>query len=89
RDMQNQYGMTVLLTTHYMEEADVLCDRVAMMHLGTLRTVATPTALKESLGPDATLEDAFRHYTGTGLIDEEKGGLRSVRSTRRTARRMG
>jgi ABC-2 type transport system ATP-binding protein len=89
RDMQNQYGMTVLLTTHYMEEADVLCDRVAMMHLGRLRTVGSPSALKESLGPDATLEDAFRHYSGSGLIDEEKGGLRSVRSTRRTARRMG
>ena len=89
REMQNQYGMTVLLTTHYMEEADVLCDRVAMMHLGTLRTVGSPSALKESLGPDASLEDAFRHYTGSGLIDEEKGGLRSVRSTRRTARRMG
>ena len=89
RDMQIQYGMTVLLTTHYMEEADVLCDRVAMMHLGTLRTVGTPSALKETLGPDASLEDAFRHYTGSGLIDEEKGGLRNVRSTRRTARRMG
>jgi ABC-2 type transport system ATP-binding protein len=88
-DMQDQYGMTVLLTTHYMEEADVLCDRVAMMHLGTLRTVGTPSALKETLGPDASLEDAFRHYTGSGLIDEEKGGLRSVRSTRRSARRMG
>jgi ABC-2 type transport system ATP-binding protein len=89
RDMQTQYGMTVLLTTHYMEEADVLCDRVAMMHLGALRTVGTPSALKETLGPDASLEDAFRHYTGSGLIDEEKGGLRSVRSARRTARRMG
>jgi ABC-2 type transport system ATP-binding protein len=89
RDMQIEYGMTVLLTTHYMEEADLLCDRVAMMHLGTLRTVGTPSDLKAALGPDASLEDAFRHYTGSGLIDEEKGGLRSVRSTRRTARRLG
>ena len=87
--MQIEYGMTVLLTTHYMEEADLLCDRVAMMHLGTLRTVGTPSDLKAALGPDASLEDAFRHYTGSGLIDEEKGGLRSVRSTRRTARRLG
>jgi ABC-2 type transport system ATP-binding protein len=89
RDMQIEYGMTVLLTTHYMEEADLLCDRVAMMHLGTLRTVGTPSELKAALGPDASLEDAFRHHTGSGLIDEEKGGLRSVRSTRRTARRLG
>jgi ABC-2 type transport system ATP-binding protein len=89
RDMQIEYGMTVLLTTHYMEEADLLCDRVAMMHLGKLRTVGTPSDLKAAIGPDASLEDAFRHYTGSGLIDAEKGGLRSVRSTRRTARRLG
>jgi len=89
RDMQEQYGMTVLLTTHYMEEADALCDRVAMMHLGTLRTVGTPGDLKSALGSDATLEDAFRHFTGSGLADDEKGGLRSVRTARRTARRLG
>ena len=34
--------MTVLLTTHYMEEADALCDRVALMHLGTIRAEGTP-----------------------------------------------
>ncbi len=34
--MQDDYGMTVLLTTHYMEEADALCDRVALMHHGKL-----------------------------------------------------
>ncbi|EUA56410.1 ABC transporter family protein [Mycobacterium xenopi 4042] len=32
RNLQDEYGMTVLLTTHYMEEADSLCDRVALMH---------------------------------------------------------
>ena len=89
RDMQEQHGMTVLLTTHYMEEADALCDRVAMMHLGKLRTVGTPDDLKSALGSGATLEDAFRYYTGSGLADEERGGLRSVRTARRTARRMG
>lgn len=89
RDMQTQYGMTVLLTTHYMEEADALCDRVAMMHLGTLRAVGAPRDLKAALGPDASLEDAFRHHSGSGLTDEEKGGLRSVRAVRRTARRLG
>ena len=38
--------MTVLLTTHYMEEADALCDRVALMHRGELRAVGTPAKLK-------------------------------------------
>jgi ABC-2 type transport system ATP-binding protein len=89
REMQLQYGTTVLLTTHYMEEADELCDRVAMMHLGALRTVGAPDDLKAGLGGDTSLEDVFRHYAGTGLTDEETGGLRSVRTARRTARRLG
>ncbi len=89
QDMQERYGMTVLLTTHYMEEADILCDRVALMHLGRLRAVGTPNELKAELGPDASLEDVFRHHTGESLEGQAKGGLRDVRGTRRTAQRMG
>jgi len=89
QDMQQRYGMTVLLTTHYMEEADILCDRVALMHLGRLRALGTPTDLKAELGPEASLEDVFRHHTGESLAASEKGGLRDVRGTRRTAQRMG
>jgi ABC-2 type transport system ATP-binding protein len=87
RDLREATGMTVLLTTHYMEEADALCDRVALMHRGQVRALDTPTALKQALHPDATLEDVFRYYTGDVLI--EQGGFRDVRSTRRTARRLG
>jgi ABC-2 type transport system ATP-binding protein len=82
-------GMTVLLTTHYMEEADALCDRIALMHLGTIRTEGTPDELKDELGGDASLEDVFRQHTGIGLDDETRGGLREIRSSRRTARRLG
>ena len=89
RELQRQYGTTVLLTTHYMEEADALCDRVALMHQGTIRAEGPPDELKAALGPAATLEDVFRHWTGDQLAGEEKGGLRSVRVSRRTARRMG
>ena len=89
RELQRQYGTTVLLTTHYMEEADALCDRVALMHQGTIRAEGPPDELKAALGPAATLEDVFRHWTGDQLAGEEKGGLRSVRVARRTARRMG
>jgi len=81
-------GMTVLLTTHYMEEADVLCDRVALMHLGSIRAEGTPAELKAALGPHASLEDVFRHHTGGTLDDGTKGGLRDVRRTRRTAGRL-
>ncbi len=82
-----QDGTTVLLTTHYMEEADALCDRVAMMHRGTVRAIGTPSALKSSLHPGASLDDVFRHYTGDDLVDQ--GSFSDVRSTRRTARRLG
>jgi ABC-2 type transport system ATP-binding protein len=89
RELQDQFGTTVLLTTHYMEEADALCDRVGLMHQGRLRAVGAPDELKAELGPDASLEDVFRHHTGGALGDDAKGGLRGIRSTRRTAGRMG
>jgi ABC-2 type transport system ATP-binding protein len=83
-DMQERYGTTVLLTTHYMEEADALCDRVALMHLGRLRAVGRPDELKAAQGHGASLEDVFRTFTGDNLVENEKGGLRNVRSTRRS-----
>jgi ABC-2 type transport system ATP-binding protein len=89
-EMRRSTGMTVLLTTHYMEEADALCDRVALMHLGRKRAEGAPGELKASIGGDASLEDVFRHYTGGGTLDDQaKGGMRELRSTRRTARRLG
>jgi len=96
-ELREATGMTVLLTTHYMEEAEALCDRLALMHLGTLRAEGSPEELKKGLGPTATLEDVFRHFTGEQLEGsteasegtEGKGGLRGIRTTRRTATRMG
>jgi len=81
--------MTVLLTTHYMQEADVLCDRVALMHHGQLQSVGSPTELKQTVSPDATLEDVFRQYAGSDLGEDTSWtGFRAVRSTRKTARRV-
>ena len=89
--MQSQFGMTVLLTTHYMEEADALCDRVALMHRGELRAVGTPTKLKSTVSPGATLEDVFRHYVASDLSQrtEASGSFREIRSSRKVARRAG
>ncbi|WP_072802735.1 ATP-binding cassette domain-containing protein [Rhodococcoides yunnanense] len=85
--MRETYGMTVLLTTHYMEEADALCDRVALMHKGQLQAVGTPDELKSELGVDSSLEDVFRHFAGADLTETEQNqrGMRNVRSSRRTA----
>ncbi|OBF80074.1 ABC transporter ATP-binding protein [Mycobacterium sp. 852002-51163_SCH5372311] len=94
QNMQRRFGMTVLLTTHYMEEADALCDRVALMHKGVLRAVGTPAKLKTQIpngSAQATLEDVFRHYAASGLGDvaEESPGMREIRSSRKVARRAG
>ncbi|MER0483351.1 ATP-binding cassette domain-containing protein [Streptomyces sp. Edi2] len=138
-------GMTVLVTTHYMDEADQYCDRLALMHRGRIRALGTPDELRSALrarrraaaasatAPTApsteatsavsaaassdspsspspspsspspsspssapsgssdavpTLEDVFRDVAGSGL-DEQSGDFRDVRSTRRTAHRVG
>jgi ABC-2 type transport system ATP-binding protein len=89
QSMQSQFGMTVLLTTHYMEEADALCDRVALMHRGVLQAVGTPTKLKSTVSPGATLEDVFRHYAASDLSEptESSGSFREIRSSRKVASR--
>jgi ABC-2 type transport system ATP-binding protein len=88
--LRERAGMTVLMTTHHMEEADLYCDRVSLMHSGRVQATDSPANLKAMLGPDATLDDVFRHFTG-GTLDEDtaKGGIRDVRRARRTARRLG
>ncbi len=48
----NHEGQTILLTTHYMEEADQLCDRVAIMDHGKILALDTPESLKRSVGAD-------------------------------------
>ena len=48
-------GQTILLTTHYMEEADQLCDRVAIMDHGRILALDTPAALKQSIGADTVV----------------------------------
>src|ERR1700739_4854828 len=85
QSMQGQFGMTVLLTTHYMEEADALCDRLALMHRGKLRAVGTPAKLKSTVAPNATLEDVFRHYAASDLSEREEssGSFREIRSSRK------
>jgi ABC-2 type transport system ATP-binding protein len=88
--LRDEHHMTVLMTTHYMDEADMYCDRVSLMHRGVIRATGRPAELRAALGEDTTLDDVFRHYTG-GTLDHapEEGGIRDVRRTRRTARRLG
>jgi ABC-2 type transport system ATP-binding protein len=52
RKLKEEYGMTLFMTTHYLEEADSLCDRVAIIDHGKIIVVGTPEDLKHSLGGD-------------------------------------
>jgi ABC-2 type transport system ATP-binding protein len=63
-------GGTVLLTTHYMEEAARLCDRVAIMDHGKVIALGTPAALIASLGADQIIE-----FAANGRLDEQTLGL--------------
>jgi ABC-2 type transport system ATP-binding protein len=87
RDLRARLGTTVLLTTHYMEEADELCDRVAILDLGKVAAEGSPAELEAQVGEGASLDDAFARFTGNTI--EAGGGYRDAARTRRTARRLG
>jgi ABC-2 type transport system ATP-binding protein len=84
--LREQYGTTLFVTTHYMEEAEELCTRIAIMNRGKVVALGTPGTLIDAVGEDATLEDAFAHFTGGTL--ESGGTYRDARQARRTAGRL-
>jgi ABC-2 type transport system ATP-binding protein len=86
--LRDQYGTTIFLTTHYMEEADDLCSRVAIMHSGKVVVIGTPAELKAAVGGgDKTLDDVFVYFAGGTL--ESGGGYRETASERRMTKRLG
>ena len=77
-------GITVVLTTHYMEEADELCDRVAIIDHGKILVEDTPAALKSSVGAQKVYALDLSNREGAGpLVGELKKmqGVRDVEST--------
>jgi ABC-2 type transport system ATP-binding protein len=75
REMREEESTTVLLTTHDMEEAERLCDRVGILHEGRIITIGTPAELTARAGgAGATLEDAFLKFTGAEWLGDENGG---------------
>lgn len=85
-NLRTTFGTTILLTTHDMDEADTLCDRVAFMHLGQILAMDSPGKFKAVLGPEATLDDVFMHYAGTSI--QEGGDFAHAKETRRTIARL-
>ena len=87
-DLKNNYGTTLFLTTHYLEDAESHCDRIAIMHMGKLAALGTLKELEVSLGSgDHTLDEVFVHYAGTTL--DPGGGFRDVSIERTTEQRLG
>ncbi len=89
-------GTTIVMTTHYMEEADAMCGRVAIMNHGKIAAMGSPADLKASIpqnGEPASLNKVFEYYVGDSLESSDPEGskkdFRDVSRTRRTARRLG
>ena len=76
RDIREKHDATVLLSTHDMQEADELCDRIAIVDSGRVVALDTPAALKalvrEEGSAEPTLEDVFLKLTGKKLEDADK-----------------
>jgi ABC-2 type transport system ATP-binding protein len=74
-------GQTILLTTHYMEEADQLCDRVAIMDHGRILALDTPAALKQSVGADTvvTVKTAGDTARLAELLSQDVAGVTRTR----------
>ncbi len=83
-----ELGMTILLTTHFMEEADTLCSRVAIMNRGRVKALGSPEELKLSLGiSDASLDDVFTRYSEEQ--PETSSNFSDISQSRRSLVRLG
>jgi ABC-2 type transport system ATP-binding protein len=75
RELRDVHSATILLTTHDMQEADALCDRIAILDEGQIVALDTPSGLKArvpgSNGHEPTLEDVFMELTGKKLVEDE------------------
>ncbi|MEM1538976.1 MAG: ATP-binding cassette domain-containing protein [Candidatus Bathyarchaeia archaeon] len=85
RRLRDEYGMTLFMTTHYLEEADALCDRIAIIDKGKIVATGTPSELKDSLGGDiititikekADVSDVIRSVENVKDVKKENGSYR-------------
>jgi ABC-2 type transport system ATP-binding protein len=86
KDMNQKENITVFFSTHYMEEADRMADRIAIIDNGEIVAEGTAQKLKEETS-SATLEDAFLKLTGKEIREEGAKGIDNLRNMRRVWRR--
>ena len=87
-ELRDTFGTTIFFSTHNMEEAEEMCDKVAIMNAGEIAVIGAVSQLKEKTNKkDATLEDAFIFFAGNSLQPE--GNFREIRRMRQTQQRLG
>lgn len=87
-ELRKSFGTTILLTTHYMEEAEKLCGRVAIMQAGKIVAIGTLAELRALSGKEtASLDDLFVEFTGGDR--EREGGYAETAGVRQTTGRLG
>ena len=86
RHLNESEGVTVFLTTHYMDEAERVAHRIAIIDHGRLVAQGTAAALKQQTGRDS-LEQAFLALTGTTIRDERADGAEQMRQMAKMWRR--
>jgi len=78
KNLNKTEGVTVFLTTHYMDEAERVAERLAVIDHGKIVAQGSPQELKEQTGTDS-LEDAFLALTGSSIRDEKAGSADQLR----------
>lgn len=87
--LKEEYDMTIFMTTHYLEEADALCDRIAIIDHGKIVAVGSPSELKDSLGgdiiaiairEDADVADIIKSIEGVKEVKREDGNLYRIKA---------
>jgi ABC-2 type transport system ATP-binding protein len=86
KELRERGRTTILLTTHDMEEAELLCDRIAILHGGRIQADGTLADLRTAWGA-TRLEDIF--IRAAAGANETQGDYRAVARERRTAHRLG
>lgn len=87
KEIVRERGKTIFISTHNLDEAEYLCDKVAIFDDGKIKVVGSPGELKVSLGDNSKLCDVFLHYTGKSF--EERAGIASPGGFRPDRRRLG
>jgi ABC-2 type transport system ATP-binding protein len=86
RKLNQTEGVTVFLTTHYMDEADRVASRIAVIDHGRIVATGSPAQLKQQTGKES-LEEAFLALTGAAIRDESAGAADQMRQVARMWRR--